>query len=137
MAFFTYRKLISTSKIEDYLERKGYHIITGTALFKEFGYTSKNFNTINPNVILKYQAYFRYKFAYLDKEEKEELTRLIGIVIEYIKQLNTSNFRYYAGYPSYVFFSATRDSKRDLDSFTITKVFRKLINKTIENELQK
>lgn len=136
MAYFTYRKLISTSKIEDYLERKGYHIITGTALFKEFGYTSKNFNTINPNIILKYQAYFRYKFAYLDKEEKEELTRLIGMVIEYIKQLNTSNFRCY-GYPSFIFYSAARDSKRGLNSFTITEVFKKLINKTIENELQK
>lgn len=136
MAFFTYRKLINTTKIEDYLERKGYHIITGTALFKEFGYTSKNFSTINPNIKLNYQAYFRYKFAYLDKEEKEELTRLIGRVIEYIKQLNTTNYRYYTGYPNCTFYLATRDSKRDINSFTITEVFRKLINKIVENELQ-
>lgn len=122
----TISKFFTSKTIENYLEKKGYKLITGRSILtKFFGFDKKKLKDYN------IEGLSRKKFVYKTEQELVEINCLFSNLIDKIeidKSVKNSSIYYK------LFIS---NGRYRLSNFRDVQVFDKLISEVINNEINK
>lgn len=122
----TISKFFTSKTIENYLEKKGYKLITGRSILtKSFGFDKKKLKDYN------IEGLSRKKFVYKTEQELVEINCLFSTLIDKIeidKSVKNSSIYYK------LFIS---NGRYRLSNFRDVQVFDRLISEVINNEINK